>query len=153
MIRKIKKEDKDIFIRMTEEFYASPAVLHPIPEKNHRDAFAEIMRSGVYLEGYLFEFDGKPAGYAITAKSYSHEAGGITLWIDELFVLEEYRSKGIGSEFFSYLKATLDPSVARVRLEVESDNHRAIRFYRRIGFTELEYNQMYVDKNDADENP
>ena len=146
MIRKMKKEDKDIFIRMTEMFYASEAVLHPIPERYHRDAFDEIMRSNVYLGGYLFAFEGKPAGYAITAKSYSHEAGGITLWVDELFVLEEYRSKGIGSEFFNYLKATMDPSIARVRLEVESDNHRAIRFYRKIGFTELEYNQMYVDK-------
>ena len=146
MIRKMKREDKDIFLHMTNQFYASDAVLHPIPEEYHKDAFEEIMRSDVYLEGYILEMGGKPAGYAMTAKTYSHEAGGITLWVDELFISGQYRSRGLGTEFFNYLKAHMDPSIARVRLEVESDNHRAIRLYRRVGFTELEYNQMYVEK-------
>jgi ribosomal protein S18 acetylase RimI-like enzyme len=76
---------------------------------------------------------------------YSHEAGGITQWIDELYVLEEYRSKGLGREFFSYLQANFDKSVVRLRLEVESKNERAIKFYKSIGFDILEYGQMFKD--------
>lgn len=146
MIRKMKKEDKEVFLNMTEMFYASDAVLHPIPQKHHKDTFNEIMRSNVYLEGYIFEFNDKPVGYAITAKTYSQEAGGITLWIDELYVLKEYRSNGLGKEFFNYLKTTMDSSIVRLRLEVEPDNKRVIGFYQRIGFSELKYGQMFVDR-------
>ncbi len=146
MIRKMKKEDAEIFFNMSELFYASDAVINPIPQKNHIDAFNEIMRSNVYLEGYIFEYEDKAVGYVITTKTYSHEAGGITLWIDELFVLEEYRSKGIGMEFFNYLKTALDTSIIRLRLEVESENERAIKFYQKMGFNVSEYGLMFKNR-------
>lgn len=146
MIRKMRKEDEQTFLNMTELFYASDAVLYPLPPKHHIDTFNEIMRSNVYLEGYILEYEDKPVGYAITNKTYSHEAGGITLWIDDIYILKEYRSKGIGKEFFNYLKLTLGTSVARLRLEVEADNKRAIKFYRKIGFSKLKYVQMFMDR-------
>ncbi len=145
MIRKMIKKDEKEFIKLAEMFYKSDAVLQPIPRINHIDAFNEIMRSDVYLEGYIFEFEDKPVGYAITAKSYSQEAGGLVLWIDELFILDEYCSQGIGKEFFSYLKSVLDTSIVRLRLEVESSNERAVEFYKKLGFDILEYDQMYKD--------
>lgn len=146
MIRKIRQEDETIFTHMAELFYASEAVLHPIPKKHHIDTFKELMRSNVYIEGYIFEFNEKPAGYAITSKMFSQEAGGITLWIDELFVMEEYRSKGLGKEFFNYLKTTLDPSIVRLRLEVERENQGAIKLYQKMGFSKLDYEQMFLDR-------
>lgn len=146
MIRKIKNEDAAIFFDMAEQFYASDAVLHPIPKKHHIDAFNEMMRSNDYIEGYIFEYEEKPVGYAITSKMYSQEAGGFTLWIDEIFILEEFRSKGLGKEFFNYLKTNLDSSIARLRLEVEEENERAKKFYQNMGFSKLEYSQMFLDR-------
>jgi ribosomal protein S18 acetylase RimI-like enzyme len=146
VIRKMKKEDAEIFFEMSELFYASDAAIHPIPQKYHIDTFNEIMRSNVYLEGYIFEVKDKPAGYAITTKTFSHEAGGITFWIDEIYVLKGYRSNGLGKEFFNFLKATLDTSVVRLRLEVETDNERAIKLYENMGFKRLEYDQMFKDR-------
>ena len=146
MIRKMRKEDAGAFLNMTELFYASKAVSNPIPRENHINTFNEIIRSNDYIEGYIFEYEDKPVGYVITTRTYSHEAGGITLWIDELFILEEYRSMGLGKEFFSYLKSTLDASIIRLRLEVESDNDRAINFYQRMGFNISEYDLMYKDR-------
>jgi ribosomal protein S18 acetylase RimI-like enzyme len=146
VIRKMKKEDAEIFFEMSELFYASDAAIHPIPQKYHIDTFNEIMRSNVYLEGYIFEIKNKPVGYAITTKTFSHEAGGITLWIDEIYVLKGYRSNGLGKEFFNFLKATLDTSVVRLRLEVETDNERAIKLYENMGFKRLEYDQMFKDR-------
>ena len=143
----MRNEDAGTFFGMTELFYASDAVLHPIPQKYHIDTFNEIMNSDVYIEGYIFMYQNTPAGYAIIAKTYSHEAGGITLWIDELYVLDEFRSKGLGREFFAYLKKETGPSAVRLRLEVESDNRRAIEFYKKMGFDMLGYVQMYRDRN------
>ena len=52
MIRKMKKEDAEVFFSMTELFYASDAVMQPIPQKYHIDTFNEIMHSNIYLDGY-----------------------------------------------------------------------------------------------------
>lgn len=79
-------------------------------------------------------------------KEWEIEAGGITLWIDELYVLKGYRSKGLGKEFFNFLKTTLDTSIVRLRLEVDSDNERAIKLYENIGFKRLKYDQMFKDR-------
>lgn len=146
MIRKMKKDDAESFINMSTLFYASDAVVQPISQKHHIDTFKEIMRSNVYLEGYIFEFKDKPVGYAIITKTFSHEAGGVTLWIDDLYILKGYRSKGLGKEFFHFLKTTLDTSVVRLRLEVDSDNERAIKLYEKMGFKRLDYDQMFKDR-------
>ena len=151
MIRKMQKEDEEIFFDLTDLFYASDAVMHPIPQKYHVDAFKEIIRSNVYIDGYIFEVKGKPVGYAITTKTFSHEAGGITLWIDEIYVLKGYRSMGLGKEFFNFLQTSIDFSIARLRLEVESDNERAIILYKEMGFEKLEYAQMFKDKINKEE--
>ena len=145
MIRKMSNKDFDVFLKFTKLFYESDAVLHQIPETFHVRAFEEMMNSNKYIEGYLFEYEGKAVGYAITAKSYSHEAGGLMLWIDELYILDDYRSMGIGKDFFNYLRSTLDQSIMRLRLEVELENERATDFYQKMGFDFLEYDQMYKD--------
>jgi len=145
MIRKMNDKDLDLFLKFTKLFYESDAVLHQIPDTFHVRAFKEIMNSQKYIEGYIFECEKEPVGYAITAKSYSHEAGGLMLWIVELYIAEDYRSMGIGKEFFDYLRSTLDQSIMRLRLEVESENEKATKFYQKMGFNFLEYDQMYKD--------
>lgn len=74
---------------------------------------------------------------------FSNEAGGKTLWIEEIYVLEEYRLKGLGKEFFNFIQTTLEFPIVRLRLEVESDNERTIRLYENMGFEKLEYDQMF----------
>lgn len=54
MIHKIEEKDREAFLSLTRAFYASPAVLHPVPEEYHIAVFEEMMRSDVYAEGYLF---------------------------------------------------------------------------------------------------
>ena len=142
MVRKIIEEDKETFIRLASEMYASDAVLEPIPKEYHERTFEELMRSDEYAEGYLLESEGEIAGYALTAKTFSQEAGGKVVWIEELYILEEFRSKGLGREFFQYLEEHIEPSVKRLRLETEFENDRARKLYGRLGFEQLNYMQM-----------
>lgn len=146
MIRKIEKEDKELFLRLTRDFYASPAVLHPVPDEYHTAVFEEMMRSDVYAEGYLLiGTNGVPAGYALLAKTYSHEAGGPVVWIEELYTVPEARGKGLGREFFAFLEGRYGGAVRRFRLETEPENERAQALYRRLGFEELGYLQFYKE--------
>lgn len=140
MIRKIEQRDKSLFLDMAKMFYRSSAVSHTIPEKYHECTFNELMRSDVYADCYIIEQDGKTAGYALLSKTFSQEAGGMAVWLEELFILEDFRGCGLGSEFLKFLEKS-NPA-ARYRLEVEPENEKAIALYRRNGYEMLPYLQM-----------
>lgn len=142
MIRKIRKEDKDEYVKMAKSFYISDAVDHNILEKHIQDTFDELMRSDEYAMAYIMELEGNTAGYALLARTFSQEAGGIVLWVEELYVKPEYRCRGLGHEFFSYLEKNLCTGVKRIRLETEESNKRAMAFYKSLGFKHLPYLQM-----------
>lgn len=143
MIRKFVPEDREDYIRFSTEFYNSSAVDKPVPKEHFEQGFDEMMRSDVYVQGYMLVCDGNNVGYCVTMKTYSVEAGGITIWIDELFVLEEYRSKGLGRELFKYIEENGDKKLRRIRLEVELENGRAISLYKKMGFEPAPYNGMW----------
>lgn len=144
MIRKLTKDDKELYMYFTELFYNSDAVLHPVPEKNRENTFNELMRSEDYAQCYILEYENKPVGFALLAKTFSQEVGGIVIWIEELYVLEEYRGRGLGKEFFSFVEENIPNS--RLRLEIEPDNQRAKKLYESLGFRVLDYKQMVKDK-------
>lgn len=130
---------------MVSDFYASDAVLiHPC-EDHFKTTFDELMRSDVYAECYIFELDGSAVGYSLLAKTFSQEAGGTVIWIEEIYVLPEYRGLGIGKAYFEYLIKNRSEKIRRLRLEAEKENEKAIKLYRSLGFTELDYGQMIID--------
>ena len=143
MIRKFVPEDREDYIRFSTEFYNSSAVDKPVPREHFEQGFDEMMRSDVYVQGYMLVCDGNNVGYCVTMKTYSVEAGGITICIDELFVLEEYRSKGLGRELFKYIEENGDKKLRRIRLEVELENGRAISLYKKMGFEPAPYDGMW----------
>ena len=142
MVRKVTPQDKEMYLSLTEKFYQSDAVSHNIPLENRLNTWDEIMRSDEYADCYFVIKDGDVAGYMLLAYTFSQEAGGKTAWIEEIYILPEFRSKGLGSELFDFIKAEIEPDCARLRLEVEADNIRAKKLYKSLGFKQLEYEQM-----------
>lgn len=143
MIRKISPSDRGEYIKMAEDFYSSDAVCHRVPSSNFESTFTELMQSQKYAEAYVLEYHEKIAGYALLAKTFSQEAGGIQVWIEELYVKPEFRGHGLGHEFFEFLEKHLPRNTKRIRLEAESDNQKAISLYRQLGFQDLPYRQMF----------
>lgn len=142
MIRDFSFEDRKLYVEMASEFYHSPAVLHPVPDAFFERTADEALASDAYAQIYILECDGRSAGYGLTAKTFSQEAGGYVIWLEELYIREEYRSRGLGSEFFAYVEKKYEGRAARFRLEVEEDNVRAVSLYKRLGYETLDYVQM-----------
>ena len=140
MIRKIENKDREFYLKSVGEFYNSDAVLHPVPPENFEKTFEELMQSDLYAEAFILEQDGEPKGYALLAKTFSQEAGGLTIWVEELYVLPDFRGKGLGSEFFEYLFK--NRPAKRYRLEIEPENEGAVKLYKRYGFKDFPYGQM-----------
>ena len=127
MFREIREEDRAIYYDFVDKFYHTDAVNAPVPTKN-----------------YDFEMDGSPCGFALLSKTFSQEAGGLSVTIEEIYIEPEFRGKGLGTSFFEFLKREI-PAM-RFRIEVEDDNDGAKRLYERMGFELLPYLQMVIDK-------
>lgn len=77
------------------------------------------------------------------AKSYSTEFGKPCIWIEDIYIMDEHRGSGIGSQFLKYIEAKYPNSV--YRLEVEAENVRAVSVYEKSGFEILPYMEMKKD--------
>lgn len=144
MFRELKPDEKDLYIHYVDTFYHTDVVESPVPKENYETTFNEIMRSDDYLKCYIFECDNNPCGFALLSKTFSQEAGGISVTIEEIYIDEEYRSRGLATEFFDWLKSK--DEIKRLRIEVEDYNDGAKRLYERMGFNLLPYLQMVIDR-------
>lgn len=76
-----------------------------------------------------------PVGYVVVTFGWSVEFGGLDGFVDELFVREAVRGRGMGSEALRALVASLsDNGLRALHLEVSLGNERARRFYGKLGF-------------------
>lgn len=165
MIRPICPSDRAVFLALSRRFYDSPAVMHDIPEDYHRRTFDYLMTAPSDAACWMLYPDtpgaqdtpdplnnpdtpDHPVGYALTAGTWSREAGGPVVWLEELFVLPEWQGGGLGHRFFADWLAELKtqaPPPVRIRLEVEAENEGAIRLYRRMGFEPMTYRSWSLE--------
>lgn len=146
LIRRPEPRDKKEYLAMSEEFYATDAVLHPVPKRNFERTFDLLLTGSRYADAYLVEEDGKAVGYALLAFTWSNEAGGMVVWGEELYIRPQYRGKGIGNAVIARIFKDYGNKAVRFRLETEDSNTGARKLYRRIGFRDLPYRQMILEK-------
>ena len=144
MIRLMKEQDKNEVIEMMTVFYASEAVSTNGSREIFESDFNNCINSCPYLEGYVFEENNNICGYAMVAKSFSTEFGKPCIWIEDLYIKEEYRHKKLGSLFFDFLKDNYKDTIQR--LEVDKHNVFAIKAYKKNNFEEVDYLQ-FIRKN------
>lgn len=144
MLRPFTPADLDLYCQMAHDFYRSDAVNHTIPDAYIARTADQVLAGMPFAAIYMLEHQDQIAGYALLALTWSQEAGGQTVWIEELYLLSQFRGQGLGTGFFRELES-LYPNAARFRLEIEPDNHRARALYTKMGFQVLEYGQMIHD--------
>lgn len=144
-IRSIEPRDRDFFLSRNAAFYRSSACDHAIPPQNAERTFELLLHGTPYADCLIAEDDdGVPCAYLLLALTWSNEAGGLCVWLDELMVDEAVRGTGIGRKMIAAAHEKYN-SAARYRLEVTESNVRAAALYRMLGFEELAYRQMIMD--------
>ena len=86
MLKRFTKEDKNEYFELAESFYHSDAVLHPVPYSHLEATFNELMTSSPFLDACKIIYNNTTVGFALFAITYSQEAGGKVLWLEELYI-------------------------------------------------------------------
>ncbi|MCF4009968.1 GNAT family N-acetyltransferase [Rheinheimera sp. UJ63] len=99
-------------------------------EKLQQSLFGEKRAAEVVIA----EYQGQPAGFALFFHNYSTFLAQPGLYLEDLFVLPEYRGKGLGKLLLSYLaKLAVERGCGRFEWSVLDWNQPAIDFYQAQG--------------------
>lgn len=114
-------------------------------ERLFTDAFSDPPR----YEAYLAMADRAPAGYVTFYFTYSSFLARPSLYLEDIFVREEFRHRGIGRELFSFCRKTArERGCGRMDWQVLTWNEPAIRFYEQAGGKRLEWYSYRIGGED-----
>lgn len=98
----------------------------------------DLFGDRTYAEAIIAEWDEKAVGFALFFPNYSTFLTKPGIYLEDLFVLPEYRRRGIGKALLEYLKElAIKRDAGRLEWSVLDWNEPAIKFYESIGATIL----------------
>jgi GNAT superfamily N-acetyltransferase len=99
----------------------------------------DLLRAGLfgarpYAEAVIAEEDGDPIGFALFFHTFSTFLARPGLYLEDLFVLPDHRSRGVGRALLAHLaQLAIERGCGRLEWAVLNWNQEAIRFYERLG--------------------
>lgn len=98
----------------------------------------------------LCEIDDKAVGFCLCFYNYSTFQGRPGIYIEDLYVREEYRGMGIGKGFFKFIaQKALEEKCGRIQWWVLDWNEPSIEFYKRLGAEAMDEWTVYRLSGDA----
>ena len=142
-VRPATPDDAGVIIKLIialAEFERLPPPDEAARERLLADAFGSRPR----FEIFLAELDGQVVGYAFVFETYSTFLALPTLYLEDLFVLPEFRGQKVGYALMTHLaQEALSRGCGRLDWVVLDWNANAIAFYERLGAQPLDEWRLY----------
>lgn len=125
--------------------------LNPPDDAAKRRLENDALSDNPPYEAFIAYLDDRPVGYITYFYTYSTFIGKPTLFLEDIFVLEDVRKKGMGRELFRLcLKEAKKKGCARMEWTVLTWNENAIDFYERMGGKRLDWYFYRIREEDFD---
>ena len=142
-IRDLTSGDKEIFCELALSFYKSDAVYKNISRERLCSTFYACVNNSPLVRGMLVFYKDMISGYVLLTFSYSNEFGGKIMSIDEIYIKDEYRRKGVASCVVSTVIAEYEHEVPYVEIVVRKDNATSISLWNKFDFAPNDYLTMH----------
>ena len=120
--------DIEVITQMMQDFYAIDN--YPMDVEVAKKLFQEFISNEHLGKSWLIYSENEIAGYIILTFIFSFEYGGKIAFVDELFIKETARGKGIGKEAIQFIQREVPKlSLKLLYLEVEPHNENAQKLY------------------------
>ncbi|UWQ03649.1 GNAT family N-acetyltransferase [Aliiroseovarius crassostreae] len=127
-------EDLDRLTHLVSGFHAESGIDQD--EATRHDALVPLLQGSPHGAIWMIGPRSAPVGYIAVSFGWSIEFGGLDAFVDEFYVRERVRGRGMGSEAMMALaRALAGQGIKAMNLEVDTDNQRARTLYERIGFS------------------
>lgn len=143
--RKVKKTDFKALSALIYSFYEEIPSEKPIDLDKIRKTFEELLSIPEKGTIYVIEVQNAIIGYAILINYWSNEYGGNLLFLDEVYIDQRYRNRGIGRKLIRLIIEQYKASSKTLQLEVAPPNLGAQKFYEKFGFKYLENKIMILE--------
>lgn len=123
--------------------------IDPPDEAARERLFADAFSDPPRYEAYLAMIGDVPAGYVTFYSTYSTFLAQPSFYLEDIFVREEFRHRGIGGELFSFCrKLARERGCGRMDWQVLTWNEPAIRFYERSGGKRLDWYSYRIGREE-----
>ncbi|MGK7942532.1 MAG: N-acetyltransferase family protein [Crocosphaera sp.] len=133
IIRSAKVADVGDIFKLIEALAEYEKLSHQVtgsPESLEKHLFGK----NPYAEAIIAEWGQKKVGFALFFSNYSTFLTRPGLYIEDIFVLPNYRRRGIGKAMFTYIaNLAVKRDAGRLEWSVLDWNTPAIEFYQRMG--------------------
>lgn len=120
--------DIEVITQMMQDFYAIDN--YPMDVEVAKKLFQEFISNEHLGKSWLIYTENEIVGYIILTFIFSFEYGGKIAFVDELFIKETARGKGIGKEAIQFIQREVPKlSLKLLYLEVEPHNENAQKLY------------------------
>jgi GNAT superfamily N-acetyltransferase len=138
-LQKVTAETMQDFLGLIDKLAEYEHLPHPdeeAKERLRRDCLATNPR----YHAYIGAVNGRPVAYVIYFFTYSSFLALPTLFLEDIFVFEEYRRQGAGSKMFAFMKEVArQEGCGSIEFSVLKWNRSAQAFYERNGARCLEW--------------
>ncbi len=127
-LRKAIESDTAVILHLINEMAKYEKLPHLVT------ATEEILYNSLFVkkaaEVLLAEYEGKVIGFALYFHNFSTFTGKWGLYLEDLFVMEEFRGNGLGTQFFDALiKIAAEKDCGRMEWVCLNWNKPSIDFY------------------------
>ena len=136
-MRKASPDDIQQLVMMMTEFYAeSPYTLN---QQRATEAFTALLADDRLGHVWFIQSDSQDIGYVVVTLCYSMEYGGLSAFVDDLFVRPAFRGAGLGTGALAEVRAFCAAhGVRAIHVETGRENGAAKAVYRRAGFVDTD---------------
>src|SRR5665647_88521 len=147
-IEKVKAETFDDFLGLINKLAEYEKLASPTEEAKKR-LRRDCLSDKPKYEAFIGKVGDKPVSYFIYFFTYSSFLALPTLFIEDIFVIKEYRRQGVGKKMFDFLKETAKrEGCGRIEFTVLKWNKSAQKFYEKNRAKRLEWFLYRLVKED-----
>lgn len=130
--REANKSDTPIILQFIKDLAEYEKLSHEVVA-TEKDIQSTLFCENPKAFCMLAEVGGKPAGFALCFYNYSTFQGKPGIYIEDLYVHEEFRGHGIGKGFFKILaQKAVNENCGRIQWWALDCNEPSIKFYKNM---------------------
>jgi GNAT superfamily N-acetyltransferase len=147
-IEKVNHDNVKEFLRLIEGL-AHYEKATPPDEAAKRRLENDALSKNPPFHAFVAYLGDKPVGYIIYYCTYSTYDGKRILFLEDIFVAEEVRKKGVGKEMFNFcIEEAKKQGCCELQWAVLTWNEDAIGFYKRMGAKREDLHIYCIDEKD-----